>query len=1192
MSANGSTALKGSRATETWTDVLNRTSEVRHFTATDLTTWNKTTYSYDVRGKLSKVTDPAGNNWTYAYDARGRMTSSDDPDMGKSTFTYNSLDQQVSATDSAGRAQYTAYDVLGRKTAVRDNAADGPLVSSWTYDTLPGAKGLAVASTRYEGGAAYTSEVTGYDTESRPTGSKITIPDVAATKGFAGTYAYGTTYTPRGKVQSTTLPATPGGLAAEKLITRYDDDGLPKTLSGLNWYTADTVYSPFGEVLRTASGNHPNRVWTTNLYDQYTGRVTESTSDRETANPNRISSLSYAYDAVGNPTSITDTQAGGRIDRQCFTYDAMGQLTNAWTGKTAACTGPSLSDVTPGPDGDGYWQEYQFDKIGNRTQLIDHDLTNGALDDKTTYDYGVTVTGNGTQPASTTQPHALAKTTKTTNTPGRTVTSLSNYEYDASGNTKSRRIDGDTQALNWDRRNKLTSATSPGIGSVTVIGVLGKCLDVAEGSTADGTAAQIWPCNETKAQQWRLTGDTVRAFEKCLTTSGTKVLIATCDGSDKQKFLYRASDKSLYNPAANQCVDVPNNAIDGSDLQLWSCNATGAQQWNFDNTTTYVYGPSGERLIQETGSARTLYLGEAEITVNKAGQAIDAVRYYSSPGAPTTVRRTEGKSQNHKLSVLLTDHHNTATASVDQSPGQATTRRKSDPYGNPRGALTSNWPDDHTFLGTGVDDNTTALTHIGAREYEASTGRFISVDPVIDITDPLQMNGYTYAAGNPISGSDPSGLRSDECGTLYKCTGQSVITFSNAKETTAEYTSLETQRLYYETHAPAPDFHGGGNATDEAWTYTRIAKQILSNVNVPYVTGLDFKPGHFLAGMGQGVIDLASSGHPLTLLSKWVFGPGGPSVGDVSRNLLNKAGINTNDNYFEIGEILSPVPGGAAAKVGEKFLARFSSKCNSFTPETPVLMADGTTKPHADVVPGDKVLATDPESGKTTAEDVTATIDGEGTKKLVQIAVAQADTADGSTTAITATDKHPFWVPALGEWVNATDLTVGESLQTSAGSLVQITAINRWTQQASVRNLTVANIHTYYVLAGATPILVHNADAGCANKLRNALNAAGDVEPATPHSPHHIVAGNSPKAASARAQLDKFGIGVNDAENGVWLPRSSSSPNPHGLSVHSKIHTNEYYTYVNDLMSGARNMSEALDVIGHVRRQLQGGHWP
>ncbi|GAA4794398.1 hypothetical protein GCM10023329_53730 [Streptomyces sanyensis] len=68
-------------------------------------------------------------------------------------------------------------------------------------------------------------------------------------------------------------------------------------------------------------------------------------------------------------------------------------------------------------------------------------------------------------------------------------------------------------------------------------------------------------------------------------------------------------------------------------------------------------------------------------------------------------------------------------------------------------------PGRHTFLGTGVDDPTTGLTHIGAREYDASTGRFISAAPLIDLTDPLQMNGYTYANGNPVMMSDPDGLR-------------------------------------------------------------------------------------------------------------------------------------------------------------------------------------------------------------------------------------------------------------------------------------------------------------------------------------------------------------------------------------------------------------------------------------------------
>ncbi|WP_308380133.1 ricin-type beta-trefoil lectin domain protein [Streptomyces sp. ISL-43] len=768
MSDDGSAPLPGSQAIKTWTDVLNRTSLIQKYTAVDMTTWNNTTYAYDVRGKLAKVTDAADNGWTYSYDSRGRLTGSTDPDMGSASFGYNNLDQQVWAENAAGKKTFSIYDTLGRRTESREDSATGPLTASWTYDTLAGGKGKPVSSTSHVNGNAYKSEVTGYDAEYRPTSTKITIPDTTATKGLAGTYAYSYAYTRTGKLQSTSLPATPGGLAAEKLITRFNADGLPQTMSGLSWYTAETVYSPFGEVLRTASGNAPNRVWTTNLHDPNTGLVTQSISDRETANYNRLSAVSYTYDVAGNPTSITDTQPGGKIDRQCFTYSPIGQLTQAWTGKTAECTGPSLNDVTAGPDGDGYWQSYQFDSIGNRTQLVNHNPTNSALDQVSTYTYGIDPPG-GSQLLAKTQPHTLTKVEKKQ---GSTLLSQSTYEYDSSGNTKTRKLDNDTQALTWDRKNKLTSANSPGIGAVAVTGLAGKCLDVAEGSNADGTAVQIWPCNETRAQQWRLTGDTVRALDKCLTADGLYARLSACDGSAKQKFTYRTGDKTLYNAAANACVTVPNdNPADGNDLHIFTCATNAAaQQWTFtDNTTTYIHDADGNRLIEETGSSRTLYLGETEFTVSKSGQAVDAVRYYSSPGAPTTVRQTGGKATGHKLTVLLTDHHNTGTIAVEQKTGQPVTRRKSDPYGNQRGAMATNWPGSRTFLGTGVEDNTTGLTHIGAREYEPTTGRFISVDPVIDITNPLQMNGYNYANNNPISQMDPTGLES--CGGYGYCGG-------------------------------------------------------------------------------------------------------------------------------------------------------------------------------------------------------------------------------------------------------------------------------------------------------------------------------------------------------------------------------------------------------------------------------------
>ncbi|WAX80208.1 polymorphic toxin-type HINT domain-containing protein [Streptomyces sp. KMM 9044] len=161
-------------------------------------------------------------------------------------------------------------------------------------------------------------------------------------------------------------------------------------------------------------------------------------------------------------------------------------------------------------------------------------------------------------------------------------------------------------------------------------------------------------------------------------------------------------------------------------------------------------------------------------------------------------------------------------------------------------------------------------------------------------------------------------------------------------------------------------------------------------------------------------------------------------------------------------------------------------------------MADGTRKPIENVKLGDKVLATDPKTGETTTQPVVSTVLGDGAKNLVRVTIRTRDAAPGDTAAATsadgqgggeipvdtgtgtvvATGGHPFWVPALGEWVDASELDPGQWLQSSAGDRLQITAVQAWTQNAAVHNLTVSDTHTYYVLAGATPVLVHNIGGG------------------------------------------------------------------------------------------------------------------
>ncbi|RYJ22027.1 Rhs-family protein [Streptomyces sp. L-9-10] len=181
-------------------------------------------------------------------------------------------------------------------------------------------------------------------------------------------------------------------------------------------------------------------------------------------------------------------------------------------------------------------------------------------------------------------------------------------------------------------------------------------------------------------------------------------------------------------------------------------------------------------------------------------------------------------------------------------------------------------------------------------------------------------------------------------------------------------------------------------------------------------------------------------------------------------------------NWGQVGSsaalgCLTGMLGGAGN--GGKFAGRVDCK-NSFTGDTPVLMADGTRKPIKDVRVGDKVLATDPETGESGPREVSTLIQGSGDKALTDITVAAA-TEDGRPAKITATDGHPFWLPEVKEWTDAGDLRPGQWLRTSSGTWAQITAISHRTRSTAVYNLTVDDLHTYYALAGATPVLVHNS---------------------------------------------------------------------------------------------------------------------
>ncbi|MEU1217036.1 polymorphic toxin-type HINT domain-containing protein, partial [Streptomyces sp. NPDC005791] len=148
-----------------------------------------------------------------------------------------------------------------------------------------------------------------------------------------------------------------------------------------------------------------------------------------------------------------------------------------------------------------------------------------------------------------------------------------------------------------------------------------------------------------------------------------------------------------------------------------------------------------------------------------------------------------------------------------------------------------------------------------------------------------------------------------------------------------------------------------------------------------------------------------------------------------------------------------------------------SCRRNSFLPDTPVVMADGSTKPISDVAVGNRVQAVDEVTGEITISPVVDVITGAGLKELVTLSV-DAD-GNGRSKTITATANHPFYTQGRG-WLNASELSTGSRLINTSGTTPVVTATRRTQAVRTVFNLTVAGSHTFFVVADGQPALVHN----------------------------------------------------------------------------------------------------------------------
>lgn len=112
---------------------------------------------------------------------------------------------------------------------------------------------------------------------------------------------------------------------------------------------------------------------------------------------------------------------------------------------------------------------------------------------------------------------------------------------------------------------------------------------------------------------------------------------------------------------------------------------------------------------------------------------------------------------------------------------------------------------------------------------------------------------------------------------------------------------------------------------------------------------------------------------------------------------------------------------------------------------------------------------------------------------------------------------------------------------------------------------------------------------------RNIVHATGQARVAKV-SAHHIVASVDSRAEDSRTVLFGCGIGINDADNGVFLPtyKSSVVPSMPDASPHGPIHTARYHgaVYARLRLAKASDTPEVRKRLKKMKADMVAGVFP
>ncbi|WP_433828546.1 RHS repeat-associated core domain-containing protein [Actinoplanes sp. CA-015351] len=1074
-------------------------------------------------GATTAIVDPNGKRTDTEYDPLGRVTAVWAPGRTKGThsatvkygYDINVAAPSVVATSTLNATggyvtSYTLYDGLARERQTQTpSPTGGRIITEQFYDTA-GRSRLQFGAYHADGAAggtlsapldrAFVQKQTRveYDGAGRPTANVFQPNGV---ERWRTTTAYG------GDRIDVTPPA--GGTATSSVI-----DSRGRTVQLRQYHGATptggfdtTTYRFDARGYQTAVVDALGNDWTykydvrgrqTEVEDPDRGKNTytyDNAGNVETSTDSRGAKTAYLYDALGRKRAAYDNEVGGFLRAQ-WIYDtvAVGQLSQSTRFVGSAAYQVKVLNYNDGYQaGDtqiiipasetGLAGTYNYNttyNVDGSVKSISVPGTNTNLQPETlTYGYdgfGLSTTVNSLYGSTNstyvvgTDYNALAELdqiklhtgtgeggrvyTKYTREPstGR-VTGIrtdrdqvapyiltdTTYRYDDAGNviqiSDAAPAGADTQCFTYDYLVRLTQAWTPAGGDCAA----------APSTAALGGPAPYWHSWKFNAIGNR-TEETVRTASSTSTTSyqypasgATAVrphAVTGTTGARTGGYTYDSAGNTLTRPTAAA----------GAQTLVW--DAEGRLNTATDNTgaTTYIYDADGNRLVQRDPTGRTLYLPGQDIRYTTSIASTAATRYYTHAGGTIGTRTSAG------LTWTTADHQGTANIAISATNQQATVRRQT-PYGSPRGATAGAWPNNRGFVG-GVVDNT-GLTHLGAREYDPVLGRFVSVDPLQNLADPQHWNGYSYGNNNPITLSDPDGLEprpwhdpnyspETNCGgsSYYsqECNPAGPKDYSVDHIAPSLYVSQDDnddRRISRpEMAAHKLDLDERAHQQKQSYCVLHAAECVAAN----RAAGMEF-----LKSLNPLQDAQDCSGGDKMACGMLLAGAATGGLGFLAKSLKG---------YVKAQKALDAAADAAGCAGGKK----------SFDGETLVLMADGSTKKISELRVGDEVRATDPETGEDGARRIEAVWVHDD--NLYTLTAGGAD--------VVTTEDHPFWNETDREWEDAQELDRGDLVRTPTGTVAVGGFDLQRSRYAKAYNLTVAGLHTYYVLVGLHPVLVHN----------------------------------------------------------------------------------------------------------------------